>query len=113
MKRIREKYVYTPINPVDSKRIELHGFSTPKKWNFLFPQQSRFCFLKHNWIKKFLYHFHGYHSPCLWFQKTHVLLTLQFLLWPQNHQHNYVTMHHIKPCQTEMNDPNFVYPMEI
>jgi hypothetical protein len=53
MKRIGEKYLYTPIDPIHNKRIELHGFSTPKKWQILFPQQSRFSSLKHNWIKTF------------------------------------------------------------
>jgi hypothetical protein len=37
MKRTRTKYLYTPINLIDSTKIELHGFSTQKKMvNFIF-----------------------------------------------------------------------------
>jgi hypothetical protein len=53
MKRTRTKYIYTPINPIDNTRIELHGFSTQKEWQILFPQQSRLCSLRHIWIKTF------------------------------------------------------------
>jgi hypothetical protein len=42
----KDKISLHPINPVNNKRIELHGFSTHKRCQILFPQQSRILFFK-------------------------------------------------------------------